>query len=201
VGVASVQESRRGFSLLELMIVLVIMMSVAVIAMPHFLNYMAVYTLRNTLSQSASFLQNVRMTAIRLNTTLTITTGTNQGEGIAWVNLPGGTANWDAGEPGIQLPRSVTVPSSGHPGIQAGLGTFTAEPSSVPISFNARGLPCVTSGTMCQNFDAANNQQVGFVVYFQNTGLFGNTQWGAVTVAPEGRIRTWLWNGSYFEGQ
>lgn len=197
VGVASVKTNRQGFSLLELMIVLVIMMSVAVIAVPRFLNYMAFYTLRNSLSQSASFLQDVRMTAVRMNTTLTLSTGTDRGESVAWVNFTGGTANWDSTEPKIQLPRGVTVPSSGHPGIQAGLGTFAAEPSSVPISFNARGLPCVMSGAVCQNFDAANNQQVGFAVYFQN----GNTQWGAVTIAPEGRIKTWLWNGSSYVEQ
>lgn len=191
-------KNRRGFSLLELVVVLGIMLSVSAIAMPRFISFVSLYRLRNTMSQGAGFLQQVRIQAVRLNTTLSVTPGTANGETIAWANLPGGSANYDAGEPFFQLPRGIVVNNTGHPGdATTGLGYTPQPPTSAVIQFNARGLPCV--GTPCANFDGTN--QVGFVVYFQNTGIFGVSNWGAITVTPAGRIRTWVWNGTSYSGQ
>ncbi len=199
---ARVKAIRRGFSLLELIIVLGIMMSVAVIALPRFISYVSLYRLRNSMSQGAGFLQQTRMQAVRLNTVLSVSTGTANGETIAWANLPGGTANWDSGEPFFQVPRGITVNNSGHPGdATTGLGYTPQNTSPTIIRFNARGLPCVypTGSLICENNDGTN--QVGFVVYFQNTGVFGVTNWGAITITPAGRIRSWVWNGASYSGQ
>lgn len=198
----SVARIRRGFSLLELIIVLGIMLSVSVVAMPRFITYVSMYRLRNTMSQGAGFLQQTRMQAVRLNRVLSVSTGTANGERIAWVNLPGGTANWDSGEPFLQLTRGIQVNATGHPGdATTGLG-YTAQSSSTAVTFNARGLPCVypTGSVNCENYDSSNTR-VGFVIYFQNTGIFGVTNWGAITITPAGRIRSWVWNGGSYSGQ
>ncbi len=198
-----VARTRGGFSLLELLIVLAIMMSVGVIAMPRFISYVSLYRLRNSMSRGAGFLQQTRMQAVRLNTVLTVSTGTASGETIAWVDLPGGTANkWDSGEPFFQVSRGITADPSGHPGdATTGLGYSPQNPFSLAgVRFNARGLPCVyPSGLNCENNDGT--KQVGFVMYFHNTGIFGVPNWGAITITPAGRIRTWVWNGGSYSGQ
>ena len=197
-------QNRRGFSLVELMVVVMIILAIAAIMVPKIVTMLSDYNLKSTMGQAAGMLQQQRMQAVRLNSTLQVSTGTQNGRTIAWVDIPGGTANsWDSGEPFIEFPKNITVQNSSFPGdATTGLGYSAQTPSSATIKFNARGLPCIVpSGgvaSQCSNFDSANNKQVGFVVYFRNTGSFGVPSWGAITIAPGGRIRSWFYNGSAY---
>lgn len=197
------RSKNRGFSLIELVIVMAIMLAVAAIAIPYFVTYVSTYRLRGSLSDAAGLLQQMRMEAVRRNTWLQVSTGIrDNGRSVAWVNLPGGTANWDAGEPFLELPKDIAVLDPGHPGDATTIPNFTAQPTSTAvIRFNSRGLPCVfpSGSTNCENNDGTN--QVGFVLYFKNSGSFGVPGWGAITISPAGRIRTWVWNGGSYSGQ
>ncbi len=195
---------RRGFSLVELLIVVVIMLAVAAIAMPRFVTYVATYRLRGAMADASGLLQQMRMEAVRRNTVLQVSTSTqDNGRRVAWVNLPGGTSNWDAGEPFLEFPKNIDVQNTGYPGDATTAMGYTAQtPSSAVIRFNQRGLPCVypSGNPVCENIDGSGTQ-VGFVLYFRNSGSFGSTGWGALTITPAGRIRTWLWNGASYSGQ
>lgn len=201
-------RKRRGFSLLELMIVVIIMLAVAAIAIPSFTTYISTYRLRGAMTDVAGMLQQMRMEAVKRNTTLAVSTDT--AGTMAWVNLPtaAGTSNWDAGEPFVLLPRNISAQSSGYPGsntLETSLG-YTKQDitSSSPLRFNTRGLPCVIDTSVspiCENYNVSTSQQVGYVLYFRNDGAYGVPGWGAITITPAGRIRTWLWNGSSYSGQ
>jgi hypothetical protein len=56
------------------------------------------------------------------------------------------------------------------------------------VIFNPRGIPCaiVSSVTTCPK---------GMVIYFTDTRNVGSPGWGAVSVSPAGRVKTWLWKG------
>lgn len=202
-GMTIKRNKSRGFSLIELLVVIAIMLAVSAMAMPYFVTYISNYRLRGALSDAAGFLQRMRIEAVRHNAALQISTGTRDSRSIAWVDLPGGTANaWDSGEPYVELPKNIDVVNSGYPGnATTGLGYTTQNPSSAVIRFNARGLPCVyvSGGTVCENNDGSN--QVGFVLYMKNSGSIGAASWGAVTITPAGRVQTWTWNGTSYSGQ
>jgi len=67
------------------------------------------------------------------------------------------------------------------------LGGIPPAPPGTPIGFNARGVPCTAPNPanpyLCPGPTA-------FIWYMQN----GSGAWGAVTISPAGRIRTWRYN-------
>lgn len=197
----------RGFSLIELVLVVAIMLAIAAMAMPQFLTFTASYRLRNGLNAVAGVMQQARMEAIRKNTTVQVVNSASGSSSIVFADLDG-DGNWSGGEPGAQLPKQVQVKTSGYPGdayasLWTGLTTsYSAESQSTAIKFNSRGLPCVVlSGTVCTNLDTTGGggTPVGFVRYVQNTGT--GSAWGAVTISPAGRIQTSTWNGSSYSQQ
>ena len=194
--------TRRGFSLVELIMVMAIMLAVAAIAIPKFVTAVSDYRLKSSMAQAAGMLQQQRMHAVRLNTTLQLSRGTkDNGRTYGWVDLAGGTADYVAPDPYVELPKNISVVSSGYPGdATSGLSYTAQNVSTAVIKFNARGLPCVGTGGACSNVVtvAGSPQQVGFVIYFKNDKSFGVSGWGAITITPAGRIRSWFYNGSSY---
>lgn len=191
----------RGFTLLELVVVLAIMLAVTAIALPQFLTAVSDYKLKSTMGQVAGMLQQQRMQAVRFNAALSVSTTTQNGRSVGWVDLPGGTSgSFDAGEPYVMLPKNLSVVNSGAPTFDTSsvLG-YTAQTVGTTLTFNARGLPCIGT-TPCSNIDTSTNpaKPVGFVLYFKNDKSFGVSGWGAVTITPAGRIRSWFYNGSSY---
>jgi len=195
------RDRRSGFTLLELVMVIAIMLAVAAYAIPTFLSAVSDYRLKNTMSQVAGLLQQQRMTSVRLNTTYWLQSTTSNGRTIAWFEPSSGNGQWDSGEPMIEFPSNVTLPSSGFPGTTAlyTAASINPETPGTTVQFNARGLPCI--GSPCSNYDTTNSKSVGFVIYFQGTSNYGRNMWGAVTITPAGRVRTWFWNGSAYSAQ
>jgi prepilin-type N-terminal cleavage/methylation domain-containing protein len=195
-------KSRRGFSLVELIMVMAIMLAVAAIAMPRFVTFVSNYQLKAGLTGISGVLQQTRMVAVRKNTHVNVLKYSANGRDFVYGDLDGSNS-WNSGEPVAQLPTKVTIQTSGFPGNATTIPSFTAQAQSVTPQFNSRGLPCVMLSTICQNLDttAMPSQQIGFVIYVQNTGRFGVTGWGAVTVTPAGRIQSWIWNGGSYSQQ
>jgi prepilin-type N-terminal cleavage/methylation domain-containing protein len=198
----------RGFSLLELVIVVAIMFVVAAMATPTITTAVADYRLKSTASQLVNLLQRARTESVRTNTPLMLRTAVEQGLPVVYLDLPseGGVVRTDGvrdpGEPMLQVPNSITLQTAGFPGdATAGLTNGLVMFNLMPITatnnagqFNSRGLPCMSlvgplgGNATCRNISAANQAQ-GFVYYLRGDRPFGAAAWAAVTVTPAGRIR------------
>jgi prepilin-type N-terminal cleavage/methylation domain-containing protein len=193
--------SQRGFSLVELLVVVAIMLVVAAAAMPNFISFISTYKLRSVLQQTNGMLQQMRMEAVRRNTSIPLRTATVNSSAVGYADMNNNSA-LDATEPSVTFPANITVISTGHPGDATTIPGFTAQTGSgVMPQFNARGLPCVpvpSPSGACQNFSGTS--VVGFVIYVRNQSTMGGVSWGAITITPAGRIRSWLWNGSNYSG-
>jgi prepilin-type N-terminal cleavage/methylation domain-containing protein len=194
-------RSRSGFTLPELLIVVAIGMIAAAMTIPLFSTAVNQYRLRASAVDLDGLLQRARTRAVRDNRTYTLQTAQVVQGGVAYtqvfLDMNGNLqADTNLGEPMIQLQRNVTlVAGGGVPAIpNASLG-FTPQGANAPVSFNARGTPCIVVNGLCISWDSANNvaNQVGFV-YYLRAPLGTGTSWSAVSIAPSGRFRAWSYN-------
>jgi prepilin-type N-terminal cleavage/methylation domain-containing protein len=194
-------RSQSGFTLPELLIVVAIGMIAAAMTIPLFSTAVNQYRLRASAVDLDGLLQRARTRAVRDNRTYTLQTAQVVQGGVAYtqvfLDMNGNLqADTNLGEPMIQLQRNVTlVAGGGVPAIpNASLG-FTPQGANAPVSFNARGTPCVVVNGLCISWDSANNaaNQVGFV-YYLRAPLGSGTSWSAVSIAPSGRFRAWSYN-------
>ena len=216
-------KRRSGFSLLELLIVLVVMMVVTVAAFPTINKNLQIIRLRNSAEDFATLLQRDRIQAVKDNRFYTayFTNGGTQ----SCIDL-----NWNqacnTGEPSIALSSNVSFVtdgsgpsmdmiacgSAGNVTCTAGFTglNFTQQVPTVLPSYNARGLPCVgnpsnpppnwSANATCKEFDSSVNppRPVGFLYEFRYTGANGNT-YAAVAVTPAGLVSVWMYNGSSWQ--
>lgn len=181
----------RGFSLLEAVIVVSMLMAISAIATPNMMTAVANARLRGGATSLSGLLQNSRMMALKLNKVETVHFTVMSHGPVAYidVNQDGAYENTD---PQVQLGApmtKVTMPSG--PGAPPPIDDTTLSFSDVRTSdpsFNAYGLPCRKSSGSCVNH--------GFVYYFTDTRPLGKSGWAAVSITPAGRIRTWFWDGS-----
>lgn len=185
----------RGFSLLEMMIVIAIIMVLAKITVPRFVNIVGDINLRYVANNYGGLLQSARIQAVKKNTNYTVTSTTlPTGENAFFVHAQGGS--YAAGDPLLPLGSQITYhlgTGSGAPNeatLTCGSScTFGTSPNFP--SFNARGLPCAIATPVCPQ-----NNGVGYATFFSNTTITGNTSWAAVIVTAGGRIQIWTSDGS-----
>lgn len=183
---------QRGFSLIELVLVLFILLAVAGIAVPNIATAIANVRLRGSASDLSGLLQNARMLAVKNNATYTLRFGLPNAQG-AYVDL-NNNSSFDSTEPMIQFGgtvKQVAAPngSSGTPSALDGAGGllgWTAVGGNV--SFNPRGLPCDVTKTPCAT-------GVGYVFYLSDTRASASG-WAAVSVTAGGRTKVWTWSGT-----
>jgi prepilin-type N-terminal cleavage/methylation domain-containing protein len=194
---------RSGFSLLEIVIVLAIMLVIAAYALPNVMSAISDYRLRNTISQVGALYQQQRMVGVQTNSVATIPdAATVNGRTIAYIDR-NNNSQYDGGEPMVEFPNKISVVKSGAPTFASSLVNYTPQlQSTYIVRFNARGLPCLgTPPAPCVNLDISTTppKPIGFLIYFKNDKSFGQTGWGAITITPGGRIKTWFYNGSTYE--
>ncbi|HYX70202.1 MAG TPA: prepilin-type N-terminal cleavage/methylation domain-containing protein [Terriglobales bacterium] len=180
---------QRGFTMIELMIVIVIILVVAAMAIPSVMSAMYNIRLRSSGSEVAGLMQSGRMRAIRDNKTypLNCTPQPLNQCVTLFVDLSGtGTGAYQAGASVVELPGTVRFSLGGFPAIPpATLGFIPAV--NQQIYFNTRGLPCVMGGGgVCTTS--------GFVFYFQDQRPLGTNGYSAVAVTPAGRVRVYSYN-------
>ena len=195
---STTQKKDRGFSLLELMIVVAIIMILAAIIVPRIMNTISDIKLRYFATNYSGLLQSARMQAVRKNAFYMVTsTALPTGGTGYYVHFEGGT--YAAGDPLLPLGSEITV----HPGSGSGAPnestfisgsiTFTVNAASADSpAFNARGLPCigVVNTTTCPYSGQ------GFIVFMSKPSPTGNLDWAAVAITPSGHMQIWTCDGS-----
>jgi prepilin-type N-terminal cleavage/methylation domain-containing protein len=181
-------KSEKGYSLIEMMMVVVISLVTAAIAIPTTANTIANMSLRGAASSFASLAQQGRLAAVQKNATYTLLFGTNN----AYVDL-NGNSSYNSGEPIVEFGGKVnqaSAPTGSNPTkVDATGGPLGWTATSGNVSFNARGLPCNSSASPC-------GTNVNYIFYFTDNRAFGANGWAAVSITAAGRIKQWWWNGS-----
>jgi prepilin-type N-terminal cleavage/methylation domain-containing protein len=196
------QKRGRGFSLIELLIVVAMIMILAAISVPRVLKTISDINLRYAATNISGLLQSARMQSVRKNTfyTLLPTTLSTGGTGY-YVHFQGGT--YVVGDPLLPLGSQITA----YTGLGSGApneATFTSGTSSNGLSFapnagtdnpsfNARGLPCIgVPATGSCPFVPG----LGFVMFLSKSSALGNVSWASIAITPSGHIQIWTSDSS-----
>lgn len=192
-------QGQSGFTMIELMVVVVIILILGGYAVPNVLNFIHMARLRGSASDYASLLQVARIRSVQDNNFYSsyILAGSPQ---QAYVDLKsnGGT-QVDSGDPLIALSTEVAPVAAGSAPdttnlkgkfLPAGSGLTVKDGSTTAnrVIFSPRGLPCstqsATGGTVCDSAAGA----TAFWVFFKDNRT---SAWEAVTVSPAGRVQKW----------
>ncbi len=181
---------QRGFTMLELLMAMSMMLVVTTLAVPALLGNIKDAQLRSTAVGLAGILQRARMKAAANNTAYVVRTAAWNGATVVYIDVNNNSA-LDASEESslLQLPRNIVFDSAG-PAISLGFGTAV----EVLPGFDGRGLPCNPVSGGCSF-----NSGTGFYYYLRQDRVFSSTSWAAVSVSPAGRIKVWTWNGSAWQ--
>jgi len=194
-----------GFSLLELLIVVAIVIIIAATAIPTFLTAYYNTRLKSAISDVSGFMQTARIRAARQNATYTIQYRSTGATEEAYLDL-NNNGQWDAGpplEPELTFAPSIT-PAAGAPTGAGGTPTpyvlvgdtaGVTYDNTTTLGYSTRGLPCayVAVGGIC------NTPAAGYFVYYFKDRRTTNTGWGAVVVTRAGRTKTVVWNGTSWQ--
>jgi len=170
-------ERQRGFTLLEALVVVAIILIVSAIMAPRMFQIIDTQKLQSSAQTYAGLLQVARTRSIEDNQVYQILSAVNNGAAVAYVDL-NGNSQWDPGgingsapEPAVQLPTPISITNTNAPqGVQ---GFDTIRPLNViplniatnppmvnsgglpspGLAFNERGLPCqrIAAGAACNN--------------------------------------------------
>jgi prepilin-type N-terminal cleavage/methylation domain-containing protein len=192
----NIDKGLRGFTLVELMVVVMLVLAIAAISIPKLIQFWQGWQLRSAATEVADLTQQARMSAARANATYPIRFQTNGGIQQVYIDLNNNSA-LDTNEPYLDLPQSVAgasgAPSggSGQPSAYTLAGdTSSGTPfdNSNVIAYSPRGLPCNYSSSVCATPAASY-----FVFYFTDSRT---NNWAAVLVTKSGRSKVLQWNGA-----
>ena len=201
---ASQQSEQLGFSLVELLVVLAVMLILVAFAIPIAGTTVDTFRLRGTLGSTSNLLQRCRMQAARQNVTQRVHFATDAATNRVVVFV---TPASDTNSSTTQLKTDPNVveqywfPSqfrlsgapSGTPAALTGLSMWNTSITVTNINkdfyFDSRGLPC-DYNTTTSACPATN----GFVQYFKYASG-GGSRWAAVSLSPAGRIQSWFYDG------
>lgn len=201
----------NGFSLIEVLIVVSVVLVVMAVAVPNVLLAVANVRLRSSAGDLAGLMQQARMMAAKNNPqsppVYAILYGVKNGRQIAYIDLNGDGA-WSSSvtvngvtlsEPLIEFSGTV-VPAAGAPtagtGVpgpyvlagDSGTGSFD---NTYTMAYTPRGFPCdYTSPPTCATPAAK------YFVYYLTDTRVGPAGWAAVVVTKAGRTKVVNWNGS-----
>jgi type IV fimbrial biogenesis protein FimT len=187
-------KGREGFSLIEMMIVVAVLMILAAVFSPLISNAVSGIKLRYSATGLSGLIQKARIEAARKNTFYSVEQTTLSAGVVAYYVDLGKNNTFAAGDPLVAI-NQVNV----HSGTGAGAPSestfatslnFALDSSGVLPKFNARGLPCLPAGGTCPQIPGQ-----GFIYFLsRNTGL--GTSWASVVVTPSGRVQVWSYDGT-----
>jgi Tfp pilus assembly protein FimT len=181
---STIQTGKRGFTLLQTVSALAIVMIVSGVVLPSVMNGLQNYRLSASAQELAGQIQSARYRALQNNSVCTfMLTSTNGHFGIdvdGNGSLTSGTQDVVYGlKDRVSFTTLTTPPITGAPSISTG--------SKSGVGFTPRGtLTSINSSTGQPDFTTAFPAS-GVVVYLSNPG----NEFAAITVSPAGRVRTW----------
>jgi len=187
----------RGFSLLELLIVVGISITIVAIAMPSFINAFYSIRLKSAASTLSSLMQQARIQAARQNRIYTIGYNVTPPQACIDANYNG---TCEAGETVITFTQSISM-STGVPSgagappayVLVGDTAGTTYDNTTMLGYSARGLPCAYAAGACATPAA------GYFVYYIKDARVGSTGWAGVVVTRSGRTKPIIWDGASWE--
>ena len=185
------KKKHQGFTLLEVMIVLTVIMILGSLTVPRMMTTVNDISLRYVASDLSGLLQSARILAVKQNTFYAVQAGAvASGAPIYYIGKP--TAAYAVGNPIQPVNPAITFfqgAGSGAPNEAAFIAglKFTVDPVTTdPPSFSARGLPCVGTANSCTPVAGQ-----GFVMFLTRAAVVGNIPWAAVVINPSGHIQIW----------
>jgi type II secretory pathway pseudopilin PulG len=173
-------STQRGFSLLELVIVIGMMMVLSAIAIPSVLQSVSVYHLNDAATSMQNIVEVARFNAIRHNTQLNLRQAVVGGQTVFYVDVAKSSAYVNT-DPAYFVPVSVQLAPGGAPAAGTTGLANTAALGGGCIGFNSRGL---VDYSTC----GAGVQKVWFISIGLTNGTGG---FRAVTVTPMGQAKSW----------
>jgi type IV fimbrial biogenesis protein FimT len=173
-------STQRGFSLIELVVVMGMMMVLSAITVPSVLQSMNSYRLNVATTSLQNIIEVARFNAVRRNSTISLRQGLVNGQAAFYVDLPNSGAYVNT-DPVYLVPTNVQVAPAAAPAAAAtGLANTRALAGGC-ISFNSRGVADYTNcGGGVQS------------VWFISLGMAnGNAGYRAITLTPMGQAKTW----------
>jgi type IV fimbrial biogenesis protein FimT len=170
---------QSGFSMVELVVVLGVMLVLSAIGLPSLVTSMSVYKVNVAASSLQNLIEVARFNAVRRNTTISLRQTLVNGQAAFYVDLAGGAyVNTD---PVYIVPTTVQLAPAGAPAASTTGLANTAALGGGCISFNSRGVvDYTTCGGGVQS------------VWFISLGLTNNNGgFRAITVTPMGQAKSW----------
>jgi prepilin-type N-terminal cleavage/methylation domain-containing protein len=197
----SKRETRdKGFSLVELVTVLAIVLIIAGITIPSMVQAWYDLQLRSSVGQVSSLFQQARIMAAKNNATYPVRFRVNGQTLQMYIDTQQNSTLDPVNDPFLDLPRGVTAAAgaptggSGQPTAFTLAGDTTSGTpfdNSNVLAFTPRGLPCnYVSGSPATCTTPAASY---FVFYFNNGRANG---WVGVYVTKTGRSQLITWDGS-----
>ncbi|HEV2103112.1 MAG TPA: hypothetical protein VGR58_10075 [Candidatus Acidoferrum sp.] len=173
-------SAQRGFSMIELVVVVGMIMVLSAISVPKIVNSMSVYKLNVASTSIQNLIEVARFNAVRRNTTLSLRQTVINGQAAFYVDIPN-TAVYVNTDPTYIVPTTVQIAPAGAPAAATTGLANTAALGGGCISFNSRGVVDYTNcGGGVQS------------VWFISLGLTnGNGGFRAVTLTPMGQAKSW----------
>ena len=173
-------SNQRGFSLVELVIVIAIMLVLSAITVPSVVRSMNAYRLNVATTALQNIVETTRFNAVRRNTFVSLRQTVVAGQPAFYVDLGGGP--YVATDPVFLLPNYIQVSPAGAPAASTTGLPNTAALGGGCITFNSRG---VVDYTTC----GGGVPSVWFISLGSTTV---NSGFRAVTVTPMGQAKTWM---------
>lgn len=180
----------RGFSLMEMMVVVAILLILSGIAIPSLLRSIRRYQVESAVRNVANIIMQTRYEAIRRNQRVSTVYAAPTGSlGPRYGIDTNGNNTLDAGEPFIMGNRNMTLT-----GLAGSFGrsdyTSLSAPPGLRIAFSPEGTAVDAAGAMVANVQSiffVRGNGATFMEQFSDPNRFA----GAITVTPAGRVRVW----------